>query len=102
MSSLFEPVPTEVRGVKYPSMKAAAEAIGVYWTTIQQAMNKGTLDRVGLNPRGRRMSKPVNINGVDYPSIRQATYHIDISFSRLQRLVAKRGTTLTLTQEDLR
>ena len=69
----IDPVPTLIRGVLYPSQGAAARALGVHYTTVAKAMEEGTLDRVGLNPKGRRIGQPVEIDGVHYRSIRQAS-----------------------------
>ena len=42
-----------VRGVRYPSHKAAAEALGVHRATVANAVKKGTLEGLGLG-RGRK------------------------------------------------
>lgn len=41
-------IPVTVRGVRYPSMKAAADALGVVHSTVRKAAMQGTLDSVGL------------------------------------------------------
>lgn len=41
-------IPTRIRGVDYPSMKAAAIALGVKPPTVWKAAERGTLDSVGL------------------------------------------------------
>ena len=82
----FEPVPTLVRGVLYPSQKAAAEALGVHYTTIHKALEDGRLDRVGLKPRGIGISKKVVIDGVEYRSIRQAAKATGLSKERIGKI----------------
>lgn len=67
------PVPTLIRGVLYPSMSAAARALGVVTCTVSQAMDDGWLDRVGLGrPRGVSsrpdLRKPCWFRGKRYPS----------------------------------
>lgn len=50
----MNPVPVTIRGVTYPSIGAAARALGVGRTAVQHAIRLGRLDRVGLGPaRGR-------------------------------------------------
>lgn len=41
------PRPVTIRGVTYPSLKAAAEALGVTKETVRQARFRGTLDKIG-------------------------------------------------------
>lgn len=43
-----EPVKVRIRGVEYPSISAAAKALGVSRAAVQQGIAKGNLDRVGL------------------------------------------------------
>lgn len=49
----FTTKPVTIRGVTYPSAKAASEALGVAVSTIYCARSDGTLDRVGLKPLRR-------------------------------------------------
>lgn len=71
--------PVIIRGVSYPSMTAAGQALGVTKATVGIARRKGQsyLDRVGLGVAGydapaplraARASKAVTIGGVTYAS----------------------------------
>lgn len=100
MPKFTETVPVRIRGVVYPSQKEAAAALNVHPTVISRALDAGTLDSVGLNPRGPRMSKPVTINGVTYKSLREATYNIDMPLCTLQRRIREQGYNLTLKLKD--
>jgi len=52
LRSEIGPRPVTIRGVSYPSLKAAGEAIGVSREAVRQAANLGTLDSVGLKKTG--------------------------------------------------
>ena len=43
----------EIRGVRYGSIRQAADILGVDRKTIREAIARGTLDRVGRGRRGR-------------------------------------------------
>ena len=43
-----EPVPIRIRGEEYPSESAAARALGVSQSAVHRALERGTLDRVGV------------------------------------------------------
>lgn len=45
--------PTTIRGVEYPTAKAAAEALGVSPQAVHNARRLGTLDNVGVKKHGR-------------------------------------------------
>lgn len=91
----FAPVPTLIRGTLYPSQKAAADALGVHYTTVAKAVEAGEADRVGLAPRGRRIAVPVEIDGVLYASISQASRATGWPTDRIARRVRKLGAKLT-------
>ena len=57
--------PIEIRGVNYPSQKAAAKALGLADSTIHSALERGTLGTVGL-PHGHGI--PTKWRGVEYIS----------------------------------
>jgi hypothetical protein len=84
---MFDPVPTLIRGVLYPSQKAAAAALGVHYTTVQKALEAGTQDRVGMSPRGRRIAVQVEIGGVRYPSRRAAAMALGVSKERIAKMI---------------
>lgn len=58
---------TIIRGVVYPSRQAAADAMEVDRRTIDAAIKRGTLDKVGLGRAGVAF-KPITVRGVRYPS----------------------------------
>lgn len=65
-----------VRGVLYPSARAAAEALGVTKGTIYSALSRGTIDTVGLGtgsiPTSHVKTIPprsVTVAGKRFPSI---------------------------------
>jgi len=64
-------VPTRIRGITYPSMRAAADAIGVSYKTVWSAVESGRADSCGLG-LGPRAGKPHRFAGTAYPSRRQA------------------------------
>jgi hypothetical protein len=84
---MFHPVPTLIRGVLYPSQKAAAAALGVHYTTVHKAVEAGTQDRVGLSPRGRRIALPVEIDRVQYPSRRAAAMALRVSKEQIAAMM---------------
>lgn len=60
----------EIRGVIYPSAKAAARALGVSTATVYCALCRGDIDRVGLGvdyrkraTKGGRPPKPIIVAG---------------------------------------
>lgn len=59
--------PCTVRGKTYPSIAAAARALGVTTSALWQRIERGTQDRAGA-PRG----KPVEARGVRYASTKEA------------------------------
>ena len=87
-------VPTRIRGVDYPSMGAAARALGVTRGAIWYAMEKGTLDRCGLGAIGigaavTGLRKPCWYRGKHYPSRSDAARAHGVSVSAVSRSVAK-------------
>lgn len=70
-------VPTRIRGVDYPSMRAASQALGVTHGAIWYAMESGALDRVGLGIKGitaawMSLRKPCWFRGKRYHSQAEA------------------------------
>ncbi len=86
---VFQPTPTLIRGILYPSQKAAAAALGVHYTTIAKAVEAGTQDRVGVSPRGRRIAVPVEIDGVRYRSMSEASRALGVSSRRIAKMIMK-------------
>ena len=64
------PIPVRIRGIDYPSIQKAADALGVHRTTIERALERGTQDSVGM--RLNTLASTVEYEGVVYPSLRQA------------------------------
>ena len=61
-------LPVTVRGVRYPTMQACADALHVGRSAVVAARRQGTLDSVGTYPA----KTPITIRGVHYPSSREA------------------------------
>jgi hypothetical protein len=75
--------PVTIRGVTYPSQKAAAEALGVSTQAITQAVRRGTTDNVGLGPLQKgcepvRLYK-ITLGGVPYPSHKAAAEALGVT-----------------------
>ena len=79
--------PITIRGVTYPSRKAAAEALGVHTRTIYAAARVGALESVGLQvDRPPRLSDmPVTIRGVTYPSRKAAAEALGVASQTIKR-----------------
>ena len=95
-----------VRGVTYPSQKAAADAFGVSRSTVGSAKQRGRLDAVGLGPlkkgcEGIRKT-PIRMDGVQWPSHAALAEHLGVTQSQLstyftvrKRRAAKRLARIT-------
>lgn len=70
--------PVRVRGVVYPSQRAAASAMGVSEKTVRNALDAGTIDLVGLLVAGRP-GKPCTYRGAEYPSMTAAAIACGVS-----------------------
>jgi hypothetical protein len=84
---------TTIRGVTYPSVSAAAEAIGVSADAIRKARRRGALDKVGLNPRGREHGLPVTIDDVTYPSVPKAAKALGMSYWAVRDIALEQKAT---------
>lgn len=80
-----------IRGVTYPSVKVAAEALGVTINAIYSALNRGNIDTVGL---GKSRPKSVELDGLSFPSIRAASLALGFGRTYLGK-VLHRGTSFT-------
>lgn len=67
----------KIRGVTYPSVKAAAEANDVRIDAIYSALNRGRIDEVGT---GKSRRKQITLNGFTFPSISAAS--VALGFGR--------------------
>lgn len=78
--------PVTIRGIEYPSQRAAAKAIGVSERTLSLAARRGRLDRVGtgVNPGP---SLPCRWRGVVYPSRAEAARATGEPYSRITRAI---------------
>lgn len=59
-----------IRGILYPSVKAAAHALGVTINAIYSALARGNIDTVGT---GKSQPQPVDLDGITFSSIRSAS-----------------------------
>jgi predicted DNA-binding protein (UPF0251 family) len=87
--------PVRIRGVDYPSQKAAADALGVSRATVNQALDRGRIEFVGLGkgygPTRRR--KPCVVDGTRYPSQAAAAAALGVTRSAIHyRLKRARQT----------
>lgn len=83
--------PVRIRGVVYPSQRAAAKALGVTPSAVYNALERGAEDNIGLG-RQNNNAKPVTIDGVTYRSRAEATRRLGISkYEAWKREDSKRG-----------
>ena len=73
-----EGFPVRVRGVVYPSQRAAATALGVAEKTVRNALDAGRADMIGITGNGRP-GKPCTYRGVEYPSLTAAAIACGVS-----------------------
>lgn len=71
-------MPVAIRGVVYPSIKAAAEAHGCTPMAIYCALSRGRIDRIGLPHTQSRHGKGITLGGVHYPSMRAASLSLGL------------------------
>lgn len=81
-----------IRGVTYPTLYAAAKALGVSYASVKNMRKKGRLDMLGV---GTGVPMPVRIRGVDYPSTKAAAKALGVSVNTVQSACA-RGTQDTV------
>jgi hypothetical protein len=77
--------PITIRGVRYPTQQAAAEALGITPSAIRFAVRNGKIATVGLRPMGKGHGFPITIDGVLYPSLYAASRELDIPYESLRR-----------------
>lgn len=70
--------PVTIRGVSYPSKRAAARALGHSAALICYHERRGTLDRIGVGP-GVARRKPITIEGVEFESQSEAAACLDVN-----------------------
>ncbi len=79
-----------IRGVTYKSVRHAASAISVSTFSIYSALNRGTIDRVGLAPTQR---KPIVLEGLSFPSIASAARALGLSKKYVAQVIATDSPT---------
>jgi hypothetical protein len=93
MAKGMPPNPCRIRGVLYPSQKAAAAAIGVTAGTVSGALATGKEDTVGLRLSLRR---PLLVAGVLYQSRGEAADALGISRQSIYRYINSDGVFVGL------
>jgi DNA-directed RNA polymerase specialized sigma24 family protein len=71
----------KVRGITYPSVKAASEALGVSIEAVYSALSRGSMDKLGL---GNTRKKAVEIEGLHFSSMCEASLALGFSRSYLR------------------
>lgn len=79
--------PTPIRGVTYPSMSAAARALGVSVTAVSKAARDNRLDRLGPACPSYRGPCPVSNGRQSFPSIAAASRATGIGENRIATLL---------------
>lgn len=80
--------PVRIRGIVYPSQRAAAAALGVTEKTIRNALDAGRIDDTGLGlRRGGRPGKPCTFQGKRYPSMHEAARDTGVSVATVSKAV---------------
>jgi hypothetical protein len=65
-----EGCPVRIRGAIYPSIRAAARAVGVHPCTVSRALDEGRVDDLGVVTRkGGHPGTPCWYRGNRYPSV---------------------------------
>lgn len=89
-------VPVRIRGTDYPSITAAAYALGIRPNTISGLLLRyGTADGAGLGYRSPRRNvtphrqTPVTLFGRRFASIKEAADHLGFSYAWLYKALTK-------------
>lgn len=82
------PKPVTIRGTTYPSIQAAADALGIGRDAVAFAIQRGRLDTVGLNPMGRTHGRRVTMDGVTYNSMMECARETGLSYDQVRRYFA--------------
>lgn len=80
--------PTLIRGQLYPSQSAAARALGVHPSTVCNALERGTADKIGLAQKGRP-GEPCYLNGRLWPSRAAAARALGVSTSAISQALRR-------------
>ncbi len=89
-----QPNPTLIRGVLYPSQKAAAQALNVTEAAISLALSEGRPDTVGLGVTGAP-HKPCYMNGRRFPSRKAAAEAIGCTRAAISRAIGQGKAEIT-------
>jgi len=81
----------KIRGVTYPSVRAAAKAHNVTMDAIYSALNRGNMDAVGT---GKNPKKPITLHGLTFPSISAASVTLGFNRTYLGKVLSH-GTDFT-------
>jgi len=74
----------EIRGQRFPTVRAAAEAMNVTEEAVYSALARGRMDMVGL---GTTKKRPVTIEGVHFPTMAAAARALGYSSSHFKRII---------------
>jgi hypothetical protein len=74
----------EIRGQRFPTVRAAAEAMNVTEEAVYSALARGRMDMVGL---GTTKKRPVTIEGVHFPTMAAAARALGFSSSHFKRII---------------
>lgn len=94
-------LPITIRGERYPSITAAARALGVSISAMHKAYHTGRAELAGAL-RGKTRSQPLTVNGVEYPSIAAAARALGRDRETLAKWKHYRGDNLTVQPKGKR
>ena len=80
----------EIRGQRFPTVRAAAAAMNVTEEAIYSALARGRMDMVGL---GTTKKRPVTIEGVHFPTMAAAAKALGFSSSHFKRVIDSTNPT---------
>ena len=82
---------TIIRGVEYPSLTAAAKALGVTVCAVWYALENDRLETVGLRQHGQK--RACYINGARWPSRTAAARALGVTRAAISKAITEgRGT----------
>lgn len=87
---MVQRVPVRIRGVDYPSISDAARALGLTPAAISFALDRGTIDTVGL-PVPRGAPRCCRVNGVRYGTLTAAARANGVTVAAIHHAL-RRGT----------
>lgn len=93
------PYPVRIRDQDFPSVAAAALALGLSRNSIYGMLARGRADRIGTGlcrPRNRNAGKPLQIGPHRYATQREAARALSVCPSLISRLVRTRNAEALL------